>query len=95
VRLTDDEHSAIVRLADREGLDVADLLRIAALDFAEAGGDELPGVLLLKNRLRVSSAKSPDAPGSSNSARRPQERAGVSAHLTEASGALRSQEQDA
>lgn len=50
VRVTEDEHAALERLAHREGLDLADLLRTAALDWAAEGGDDLRGIILLRNR---------------------------------------------
>jgi hypothetical protein len=51
LRFTDDEHAAILRSAQRDGTDLADWLRLAALDYARLGGDDLSGVLLLRNRI--------------------------------------------
>lgn len=50
VRMTDDEVRAVRRLARREGLTVADLLRIAVLGYAADGGDPLPGITLFSAR---------------------------------------------
>ncbi len=51
LRLTDDEHAAVSQLAAREGLSLADIARLGMLDWAAAGGEDLRGVILLRNRL--------------------------------------------
>lgn len=53
IRLAGEEYRAVRRLATRERLTLTDLIRVALVDFALAGGDRL--------RVLFSSAETPTA----------------------------------